>query len=410
MYQIEQVPISKLKNSEYNPRGATTEEIKDLKNSIQEFGFIDPVIVNSAKNRKNIIIGGHFRIHIAKEIGFKQAPVIFVKIPNIKKEQELNLRLNKNLGHWDYDLLANFDEEQLTNVGFSKEEIDQVFQIDKDIRKDEIPELPKKTKIKIGDLYILGKHRLLCGDSIKREDVERLMDGKAGKMIFTSPPYNMNSGKKLYTHYRDNLESEEYISFNLNALNNFKRFLKGFVFWNISYNKNARWEFIEIIYRIVKETGLKFLELIIWDKGHALPITSKEGLTRQYEDILLTANPESIEKDLELFYCGRNDKRAWFNKKTQRGITNYWRIGTNKSQLNNHHACYPVGLPIKAIMLMSDREDRIIDPFIGSGSTMIACEMTNRKCYGMEINPIYCDVTIQRWENFTGQKAKRLNN
>lgn len=213
----------------------------------------------------------------------------------------------------------------------------------------------------------------------------------------------------MYENYKDNLKSEEYIKFNLEVIKNIKEFLKGFIFWNISYNKNARWEFIEIMYRIVKETGLKFLELIVWDKGHALPINSKEGLTRQYEDILLVGDEQSISNDLELYFLGRNNRKAYFNKKNQRGITNYWRIGTNKTQLTNHLACFPVALPKRGIELMTDREDIVIDCFGGSGSTLIACEQLKRKCYIIELDPKYCEVIINRFEKFTNQKAIKLN-
>ncbi len=158
----------------------------------------------------------------------------------------------------------------------------------------------------------------------------------------------------------------------------------------------------------IKESRLKFLELIVWDKGHALPITSKEMLTRQYEDILLVGDEENISNDLELYFLGRNDKRAYFNKKNQKGITNYWKIGTHKTQLVNHLACFPVALPKKGIELMTSRGDNCLDPFGGSGSTLIACEQLNRKCFVMELDPKYCDVIVKRWEGFTGDKAELI--
>jgi len=407
--QIEQVKIGDLKPAEYNPRQWSGKAIEDLKKSIMEFGLVDPIIVNSAPERKNIIIGGHFRFRVAQDMGFTEMPVVYVNILDIKKEQELNLRLNKNLGEWDYDLLANFDEELLKDVGWESEELDKIFNLEAtedDFDAEAEYKKIAEPKVKLGDLYQLGEHRLLCGDSTLKEDVEKLMGGEKAKLVFTSPPYNMAGG--MYENYEDNLKSEEYIKFNLKVIENIKEHLSGFIFWNISYNKNSRWEFIEIISRIIKETGLKFLELIVWDKGHALPITSKEGLTRQYEDILLVGDEESISKDLELYFLGRNDKRAYFNKKNQKGITNYWRIGTNKVQLENHLACYPVALPVKGIELMSNRGGIILDPFLGSGTTLIAAEKTRRRCYGIELDPIYVEVAINRWEKYTNQKVTKL--
>lgn len=164
---------------------------------------------------------------------------------------------------------------------------------------------------------------------------------------------------------------------------------------------------MEILYKIVKQSGLRFLELIVWDKGHALPITAKDGLTRQYEDILVVGDEESISQDLELYCLASTNRKAFFNKKTNKGITNYWRISSNNSQDANLKACFPVALPEKAISLMTQREDNVIDPFGGSGTTLIACQRTNRKCFSMEIDPEYCQVIIDRWEKYTEQKVKK---
>ena len=407
--KVIQVPIGDLKPSGYNPRKASQKQIDDLKASIKEFGLVDPVVVNSAKDRKNTIIGGHFRVMVAKEMGFREMPVVYVNIPDIRKEQELNLRLNKNLGEWDYDLLANFDEDLLEDVGWDSEDLDKIFDLETgedDFDAESEYEKIKEPKVKWGDLYQLGEHRLLCGDSTKKENVEKLMGEEKAKLVFTSPPYNMAG--QMYEGYEDNLKSEEYIKFNLKVIENIKSYLRGFIFWNLSYNKNTRWEFIEIFYRIIKETGLKFLEMVCWDKGHALPITSREGLTRQYEDILLLGNEDSISKDLELYFLGRNDRRAYFNKRNQKGITNYWRIGTNKTQLKGNLACFPVALPKKGIELMTDRGEIVLDPFVGSGTTIIASEITGRKGYGIELDEKLCDVIIARWKKLTGQKAKKL--
>ncbi len=145
------------------------------------------------------------------------------------------------------------------------------------------------------------------------------------------------------------------------------------------------------------------MELIIWDKGHGMPITSKDMLTRGYEDILLVGAGD-FQKDLDLFYCGET-KRAYFNKKNQRGITNYWRVDTNSTQRKDIKAAFPVKLPMKGIMLMSDRGGKVLDLFGGSGTTLIAAERLNRDCYMVEMDPRYCDVIIERWENITNKKA-----
>ena len=405
IWHTEQKKINELIPFEGNPRQMTEKQNEDLKKSLEKFNLVEIPAVDT----DNIIVAGHQRLRIMQLLG-RGKEIIDVRIPNRKltdKEfREYNIRSNKNLGEWDYDLLANFDEDMLLDAGFDSEDLDRMFNLDPPEDIDEVPEVPKKATSKLGELYQLGNHRLMCGDATNKKDIGLLMNNETAKLCFTSPPYNMAGG--MYENYEDNLKSEEYIKFNLTVVENIKEFLRGFIFWNISYNKNARWEFIEIIYKIIKETGLKFLELIVWDKGHAMPIVSREGLTRRYEDILLAGNEESVSKDLELYFLGRNDKRAYFNKKTQKGITNYWRIGTNKTQLINHSACFPVALPKMGIEMMTNRGEIVLDPFGGSGSTLIACEQLNRKCYMMELDPKYTDVIIERWEKFTGRQAKKL--
>jgi DNA modification methylase len=385
-------------NAKYHPET----QIKQIANSIKEFGFNQPIVVDN----NDVIIVGHGRYLAAKELGLEKVPVLAIDIDE-NKAKTYRLADNK-LNESDWDMQVVIDELKLLPLpmidlsGFSRDLI-----LTSDEKDDHIPEAPKEAKSKPGDLYEIGRHRVLCGDSTKQEDVDKLMGQENAKLIFTSPPYNIGGG--MYASYEDNLKKEEYINFNIKVLREFQKHLKGFVFWNISYNKNSRDSFIEIIYRIIKETGLKFLELIVWDKKHALPITSKEMMTRQYEDILLVGDEESVQRDLEFFFCGRNDKTAWFNKKTQKGLTNFWQIGTNKTQLENHLACYPVALPMKGIIIMTSEKDIVADPFLGSGTTMIACEKSGRTCYGMELDPIYCDVIVQRYVEFTGNHKIKLN-
>lgn len=395
-----------IKPYEKNAKKHPDKQLLQIAKSIKEFGWRQPIVVD----KNDTIIVGHGRWFAYEKFGKK----LDLKEPWIEKAEDLTdeqvkayrLADNKlNESEWQMDLaieeLKGLSDEMFDLTGFDRDLL-----IEPDEKDDEIPEnVP--TRAKTGDVWALGRHRVLCGDSTKKEDVEVLMRGVKAKMIFTSPPYNMGGG--MYETYEDNLKREEYIKFNLDVLKVYQNHLKGFVFWNISYNKNARDEFIEIIYRIIKETGLKFLELIVWNKKHALPITSREMLTRQFEDILLVGDEESVGQDMELFFMGRNDKRAYFNKKTQKGISNYWEIGTNKTQLENHLACYPVALPVKGIITMTNENDIVCDPFLGSGSTLIAAEKTGRICYGMEIDPCYVDIIIERYEQYAGNKAQKIS-
>jgi len=397
-WHTEQRKIDALIPFEKNPRKITDQQKEDLRKSLEKFDLVEIPAIDT----DNKIVAGHQRLGILKLLG-KGGETIDVRMPNRKltdeEFKEYNLRSNKNVGGWDYDLLTNMGEELLLNVGFDKEELDGIFQ--PEIDDDKIPELPVEPKSKKGDIYQLGRHRLMCGDSTNKEDIGKLMNGERADMVFTSPPYNISA--KMYKNYKDNLSSQEFINLHLTSFRNAKEFTDGFIFWNVSYNKNARWEFLEILYKIIKEQGVKFLELIIWDKGHGMPITSKDMLTRGYEDILLVGAGD-FQKDLDLFYCGET-KRAYFNKKNQRGITNYWRVDTNSTQRKDIKAAFPVKLPMKGIMLMSDRGGKVLDLFGGSGTTLIAAERLNRDCYMVEMDPRYCDVIIERWENITNKKA-----
>jgi DNA modification methylase len=251
------------------------------------------------------------------------------------------------------------------------------------------------------DTEVKYDHRLVCGDSTKAEDYDKLFAGQPpAKLIFTSPPYNMNAN--LYKEYKDNKQSQEYIDFNLNVIQNCERYTKGFLFWNISYNKNSRSEWIKIFGEILMKTGFKFLEHIIWDKGHGMPITSPSMLTRRYEMILATENEDTENRELDYNYVGANGT-VTFNKRTNRNLTNYWYITTFKSQTDTNKACFPVALPTKAIVVMTLPGDVVLDPFMGSGTTLIAGEKSDRKVYGMEMEPGQCDVAIQRFKNYSNK-------
>ena len=189
------VRVSLLKTAAYNPRRWSEEAVAGLTASIKQFGLVDPILVNNAENRRNVVIGGHFRLKVAKDLGFKEVPVIYINIPDEAKEKELNLRLNKNLGDWDYELLAEFDEALLTDVGFGSEELDEIFDLtvdepdtfdlEKELQKLGI----KKKTVQKGDVYQLGDSRLMCGDSTVAEDFDKLMNGELSDMCMTDPPY-----------------------------------------------------------------------------------------------------------------------------------------------------------------------------------------------------------------------------
>jgi site-specific DNA-methyltransferase (adenine-specific) len=392
------VDYTTLKTNPSNPRLIKKKQFEDLKKSIGSFTKmleVRPI----AYDESGVIWGGNMRFQALKALGIEMKPEYFKELTGYTEAElhEFAIRDNIELGEWDDSILANeWDDYPLEEWGINTEGWDE------EIVEDEAPEVSKEPVVSQ-----LGRHKLMCGDSTLIGDVEKLMGGERADMVFTSPPYNM--GGKMYENYEDNLKSQEYIDFNLETIHTWLPYIKGYLFWNISYNKNSRWEFLEIMYRIIKETGLRFLEMIVWDKGHGLPITSTDMLTRQYEDILFVGDDDSVGKDMDLFYLGTKYKRAFFNKKTNRGITNYWKVDTNRTQLENHLACFPVKLPAKAIKLVTQPGEIVVDMFGGSGSTLMACEQLSRVCYMCELDNRYTDVIIKRWQTFTGQEAIRVS-
>ena len=200
---IVEVSVNELNPSEYNPRKWDKQAIDGLTASIERFGLVDPIICNSAENRKNVVIGGHFRLNIAKKLGFIEVPVVYINIPDIEREKELNIRLNKNTGSFDWELLAKFEENFLADIGFSSEELDSIFEIEtepeifdleKELNKLDI----KSIDIKKGDIYKLGESRLMCGDSTIEADVLKLIGDERVDLCLTDPPYILDylKGKK----------------------------------------------------------------------------------------------------------------------------------------------------------------------------------------------------------------------
>jgi len=197
------VPTAELRPSEYNPRKWSKEAIKHLKESIKKYGLVDPILANSAEERKGVVIGGHFRFAMAKELGILEVPVVYLNIPDIEKEKELNIRLNKNTGEFDWDLLTNFSESFLSDIGFSSEDLDDIFAMDDipeefDLQKELAKLNISKIEVKKGDVWQLGQHKLKCGDSMIESDVLDLMRNEKADMCLTDPPYILDylKGKK----------------------------------------------------------------------------------------------------------------------------------------------------------------------------------------------------------------------
>ena len=376
-------PIVDIIFAEYNPRELTQIQHQDLKDSITRFGLVDPLIVNTHKERKNILVGGHQRLRIVKELGYKDVPCVEVNLtPN--KERELNVRLNKNTGQWDWDALANhFDVGELLEWGFSEDDL-QFYDpepLPGLIDEDDVPEV-EEAVTQSGDMWLLGEHRVLCGDATKKEDVERLMDGQKADMVFTDPPYGVDYDggmKKQNKLKNDNLGTEIYSLFMPYAVESLKDD-GAFYVWYADATATAT---------ATADSGLVISAQIIWAKNHAQFMSSAK-----YKG-----------KHEPCFYAHKKGKTAkWYGENNEVTLWEYDRASKNEY----HPTQKPIALSERANKNSSPKNGIVLDLFLGSGSTLIACEKTNRKCYGMEIDPHYCDVIVKRWEVYTGKQSERI--
>jgi len=381
------VKITQVKPNPKNPRIIKDGKFQMLVKSIQEFPDMlnkRPLVVFTDVDNKYVVLGGNMRLKACKEIGLKEIPIIIADEWTEEQKNEFLIKDNVGFGEWDWDSLANeWDVEKLDDWGLDLP-VDLSIQEELEAEEDNY-EIPNEinTDIVLGDLFEIGEHRLLCGDSTDSDDVAKLMNGEKADMVFTSPPYNANTKAgqgdifnkkksiKLYNEgYSDNLDSDKYIDFVVEVLDNCFLYTNGFIFWNVSYNANSRFEYIKQI-----SNHLEFLiEQICWKKSSTIPF--KGSLMRDWEPIyLFSTNGDKLGLD--------------------KVVSNHWEISNTGSQQDNHKACFPIELPYKAIELL-DKSNLILEPFCGSGSTMVASHQLKRKCYGMELDPKYCQVIIDR--------------
>ncbi len=414
---VEQVAIEKLKPADYNPRKWSDLARKGLTESLNVFGFVQPIVANSNIERYGIIIGGNFKLDIAKEKGMKTVPVVWVNIPDIKKEKELNLRLNKNQGEFDNELLSEFDEALLAEVGFDSKELDKIFTEDGEDDFDGDKEAEKITTpvAKQGDVYELGRHRLMCGDSASEDDVNTLTGGGMADMVFTDPPYNVNySGKgksTSNTNKNDNMGETEFREMLKKWFANYSKHLKENGALYTCYASRTHREFEDAL----NANGFDVRNQIIWVKKVA---SMGWGDYRWKHEPILYCHKKEASLN---FYGDRKQYTEWTEEmsdeellkmikknieKEELGDSTVWRL--HREQKYDHPTQKPIKLVTIAIRNSSKRDDVVMDLFGGSGSTLIAADQINRTCWTMELDPKYVDVIIMRWEKLTGLKAKKI--
>lgn len=434
--KIVMVKASALKPSKYNPRTWSDEAVAGLTESIKRFGLVDPILVNGAENCKNIVIGGHFRLKVAKDLGFKEVPVVYLDIPDEVKEKELNLRLNKNQGDWDYELLSEFDESLLADVGFDSEELDEIFEIDleepdtfdleKELKKLDI----KKVVAKKGDVYQLGESRLMVGDSTIEADILKLMNGQKADLCLTDPPYILDylhakRGGKPVTGFgakknRRYLETDELPDdFTELWMTNIAKVAKS----DFSIIVYENWKNLRIIWGEM-EKYWKVKNMIVWHlPNRHQNFASKYKFFSKHDIAMVGASgtvkynheeePDGLQEEYETALYAISGKPHWEgHQKGKKFIPTDFIEHTAEDEKHSGQGVVfgtkPLPILIPYIKVLTKRGDLVVEPFCGSGSTLIASTMLKRRCYIMEKSPVYAEVAMKRWEKLTSQKRVKL--
>jgi DNA modification methylase len=436
--RIEHVDITLLTPAPYNPRKWSADAEKELKESINRFGLVDPLLVNCAEGRKNIVIGGHFRLSVIKSLGFELVPVVYINIPDLEKEKELNMRLNKNTGEFDWDLLATFDKSFLGDIGFSSENLDDIFAIDPTPEEFNIEKELKKLNIESvtiqkGDIYEINGSRLMCGDSTIEADVLKLVGEEKIDMVMTDPPYILSylKGKK-----RKNGKATEGF-----GLKRDRRYLETDVLpdnftelWMANVAKVQKKDFSIIIYENPKnlriiwnelEKHWKYRNTIIWHVPNRVQgFAAKHKFFNKHDiavvgtggDVELNLEPEEeslFQSQYETALYATSGSPTWegYKKGNKMCPTDFIQHTAGDKKSSGQEIIFgtkPLELLIPYIKVLTKRDDLVMEPFGGSGSSLIASIRLGRRCFLMEKSPTYAEVIKARWEKETGLTAKKI--
>jgi len=390
---MKQVPIGDLRPDPFNPRRISDEELEVLTRSIQEFGLVDPII---ARQEDSTVVGGHQRLLAARRLGLETVPVIFVDL-SPEQAKLLNLALNKISGDWDQELLARLlaDLSEAPDVdialsGFAEDEIAKLLRSldarDKRDRPETFDfdavweEVTKDPGAQRGDVFRLGDHRIMCGDSADAADVAQLMATEAARVMVTDPPYGVSyepeGRKRKRPIANDDLGKDQAEFWTL-----------AFSAWPLegdAYVFSPSGPLIQTLCASIVAAGIEHHQWLIWVK-----------------DRLVLGHSHYHYRHEHVFY-GWRGKTSWNGSRKEDSV---WAEDRPMSS-PEHPTMKPVTLCERAIENSSKTNDVVIDPFLGSGTTLIAAERTGRRCYGVEIDPRYCRVAIARWEAFTGERAE----
>jgi DNA modification methylase len=414
------VPTESLHPSPVNPRLWSEKATEDLEQSIRNFGLTEALLVNAYPKRKNRIVSGHFRWTIAKKLGLKTVPVVYVNIASEKKERELLLRMNANQGAWDFDLLKSFDIDLLLDVGFDTGDLGAIFDDNLDVEddgfdEDKAVEEAQGTDIKPGDMFALGRHKLICGDATDPKVIERLMGKARADIIDIDMPYNIGlsydkgvGGKAKYGGTTNDSKTDaEYRAFAkaimVNAVAIAKPDCHSF-FW-------CDERYVWLFQGLYKELGLDSKRVCIWLKDNASP-TPNIAFNKVTEFIVYATRGRPFLSDKV-----RNLNEI-VNKEVSTGnrltddvldLFNVWIAKRLPSTEYSHPTQKNPTVHEKALRRCSKPGDIILDATCGSGSILSACEQLKRTAYLCDYEPVFCQVVINRFKKISNEKITKLN-
>ncbi len=392
--EFRKIKISELIPAEYNPRKALKpgdKEYEKIKRSIEEFGYVDPVIVN----KDMTIIGGHQRVTVLQDLGYDEIDCVVIDIDKTR-EKALNVALNKITGEWNKELLADLIAELQSQedidvgiTGFEPPEIEQLMnQVhDKNIEEDDFDidtELAKPAITHIGDVWKLGRHRVICADSTLPETYEILMDGKKANLVVTDPPYNVNYEGVAGKIKNDKMAEEQFEKFLFAAFVNMEQSMEDDASIYVCHSDSHGLTFR----RAFEEAGFYLSGCCIWVKDR----------------LMIGHSPYQWRHEPILFGWKKGGKHHWYSDRKQSTVWEY-----NKPLKNElHPTMKPVALIAYAIKNSSMSNCIVLDPFGGSGTTLVACEQTNRICFMSELDEKYTDVIVKRYIELAGSEGVSL--
>jgi DNA modification methylase len=417
---VPNVPINDLKPSEFNSRSNTEKQAFGLDTSLERFGLLDPLIVNSAPNRKNKIIGGHFRWREAKKLGYKEVPVIYANIPDIEKEKEINLRLNSNIGQWDLEkLFKEFDIEMTIDVGLD-DQLEQYWDQTLSVEDDEFDVNKTIASIKtprteLGDLIYFGEngwHRLICQDSTNPAAVARLVGENKINILDFDPVYNIGldyqsgfsaKGKYGSQKINDKKPDEEYRNFLKSALENGLKHSNpdAHVFCWCDQN------YVGMLQGLYKELGITNKRTCLWVKNSINP-TPQTAFNKAYEPCVYgTIGSPYLSPNIHNFNEVLNKEIDSGNRLADSvlDIIDIWLAKRIAGQEYKHPTEKPASLYEKVLRRCSKPGDIVLDLFAGSSPLLSACHQLKRRAFLAELDPVFCDVIVARYRELTGKEA-----